>query len=533
MNPAGTRIVAKGRPFLWFQNHVSTIVESQDATTMRSLATGVTAIQLTVCLAAGLTQVMLYGDGAYFVYSLSVGQPWVLKWRDIAARATTYVLTVAPTMWIADKLDLSPLTIASLNGFVFYLVPLIQFAIACALVWRSHPKFLIFPVAQYALTSAMGFGYPSEILLSPGFLWIALFCILKNNAVGIAFFVSFLALVFSHELAVPAAIIVAYLAVEQVRSEDRTAGSHWRFAIMLSVVVFAITALIVIRAAGGGVGSNSNAIYVIDPRRVFNNPTYWVLTAVLGVTILSAARFGMWWTSRTAFVAFIVTVAGLPFLLQSVFPSLNFDHGRYDSARSIIGLMMLTLTFCFAACATAARAQLQNNQSSAASRPWARIAPVVLASGMAVSVGSDAVFLRDWTIAQRGLANVVGTAQSGASQQFVSYVQARQSMRTDEARANDRMEFDWVLPFRSIVVANGKIPGRIVYGDADLHNFCELQKSATFKQAAVPLIVVENMQEFSCTHQGPPEPNTISKEILSNVRKFLARFVGETQAKSH
>jgi hypothetical protein len=53
--------------------------------------------------------------------------------------------------------------------------------------------------------------------------------------------------------------------------------------------------------------------------------------------------------------------------------------------------------------------------------------------------------------------------------QFVPYTQARELMRADEARANDRAEFDWVLAFRSIMVANGKMPGRVAYGDIDLH----------------------------------------------------------------
>jgi hypothetical protein len=152
------RFRPNGERLLRFRQHVLAIVVGQSATTMRRFALGVLALQVAACLAATLTLEMLHGDGAYFVYALSVGQPWILKWGETAARATTYLLTVAPTLWIAGNLDLGPLSIASLNGFLFYLVPAVQFAAACALVWGTYPKFLIFPIVQYALSSAMGFA---------------------------------------------------------------------------------------------------------------------------------------------------------------------------------------------------------------------------------------------------------------------------------------------------------------------------------------------------------------------------------------
>src|SRR5271165_3335429 len=123
---------------------------------------------------------MLQGDGAFFVYVLCVGHPWFLKWQAIAARASTYVLTVAPSQWAMNVFHLSPMAVASANGFFYYLCPLILFATACALVQNKYSQFIVFPVAQYALSSSMGYGFPSEIALSPGFLWICLFLILRK-----------------------------------------------------------------------------------------------------------------------------------------------------------------------------------------------------------------------------------------------------------------------------------------------------------------------------------------------------------------
>jgi hypothetical protein len=169
--------------------------------------------------------------------------------------------------------------------------------------------------------------------------------------------------------------------------------------------------------------------------------------------------------------------------------------------------MMFVLSLCFAA----AHAQSANRPKATPDR-WAEVVPVVLAVAIAVSVGSGAVFLRDFVIALRGLDRVVGSAEPGHPPQFVSYVEARELMGPGEARMNDRMQYHWTLPFRSIILADGKIPGRIVHGDSDLRGLCALQKLVTFGQIALPLTVVEKLQEFACTYVPPPEPDTIRKK---------------------
>ena len=62
------------------------------------LVAAIVGLLLLACgLVASLGKVMLYGDGAYFVFSIAAGHPWDLKWKEIAARSTVYVLTVVPT----------------------------------------------------------------------------------------------------------------------------------------------------------------------------------------------------------------------------------------------------------------------------------------------------------------------------------------------------------------------------------------------------------------------------------------------------
>jgi hypothetical protein len=490
-------------------------VESLDAAAMRKLAIGLIALQLTICVLAALTRVMLQGDGAYFVYTLSVDQPWALEWQDLASRSSTYILTVVPTLWIADNFHLSPLSIASLNGFIFYLAPTILFAIGCSLIWKSHPKFLIFPIVQYATSSVMAFGFPSEIHIAPGFLWISLFLILKRQALSVWFFLSFVGLLFSHELAIPAAIIVAYLALMQARERDHEANSNRFTAIAAILIICSVAALFFIRSSAGPYGSSSNAIYVVDPRRILNNPTLWVLMAVLA-TISYVAQSRIWKINGVA-ATLVVASAFLPLLLEALFPNLNFTQGRYDSARSIIGLAMFLLALGFVLVRSS-----ENAGEPVLPLGDAAVIPYALAAVIAAAAGSDALFLRDWTIALNGLDRVVTSGQQATSPEFISYDQAKELMLPNEARMNDRIDFYWALPFRSIVLANGQIPGRIVYGDADLHSVCDRQKRVAFKEAAVPLSVVERMQSFACTHDGPPEIVTISKRIKEELFRIWA-----------
>ena len=143
------------------------------------------AVALTVylavfALAAALTGLMLNADGAYFVFALGSGDPWLLKWADLPTRISTYLFTVVPTELVLQIWKLTGSEIAGVNALTFYGFQLIQFLIVVALAWPRHAQFLIFPVAQYAFSTLLGLGFPSEALLEPGFFWICAFCLLRR-----------------------------------------------------------------------------------------------------------------------------------------------------------------------------------------------------------------------------------------------------------------------------------------------------------------------------------------------------------------
>jgi len=89
---------------------------------------------------------MLNADGAYFVFALGSGDPWLLKWADLPTRISTYLFTVVPTECVLQIWKLTGSEIAVVNGLTFYGFQLIQFLIVVGLAWPRFSRLLIFPV---------------------------------------------------------------------------------------------------------------------------------------------------------------------------------------------------------------------------------------------------------------------------------------------------------------------------------------------------------------------------------------------------
>ncbi|MET0546874.1 MAG: hypothetical protein ABWZ40_11230 [Caulobacterales bacterium] len=491
---------------------------SVDERLYKGVAIAALTAQFLAAFAAFFTNVMLYADGAWFVFALSAGEAWALKWKEIAARLTVYGLTVAPTAWLAQLFDWAPVTISRVNGFLFYAVPALQMAIAFALVWRKHAAYLLFPVAQYAFFSALSFGFPSEILLAPGFLWIALFLVLTERAFSVSFVLCFFGAVFAHELAIPAALVAGYLALRQTHETDKVRGQNWRSMLLLLAMGLVLALFVFVRAAGGGAGSDAMAIYVFDPRRVLNNPTLWLLIATLGAAALVLHRSSRLRMLSSKYKGWLLTLPLMtPILLKVLWPDLNFAAGRYDSARTLIGGGMFLLALGFAL-------SLQRAKHTPETSPGLRAAPYFLAAALAFQVGAAAGFLWDWSLALSGVQRVASIQPTNPNERFISYQSARPLMTAAEADANDRIAIQWVLPFRSIVLAQGAMPAQVIYDDlGNYTGFCQALTVIKDDHTRIKPEAVHALTEFSCTHPAPPPVNTLTLKL----KKFLAERFGK------
>jgi hypothetical protein len=496
------RSINAAAAFAWIGRQAASLAGAGPET-WRAFAIAVLAVQGALCIAAAFTHVMLHGDGAYFVFAIGAGDAWELKWADISVRAMVYLFTVAPSEWLTHALNLSPMQTAAVNGFIFYAAPLLQFAIACAMAWRAHPAALMFPVANYVFASLLGYGFPSEILLAPGFLWIALFSLLGTKRFPLGYFIGVVALAFTHELAFPAVLIAAFAGY----AHFKRIGAPGSAKLALACAAALLIALLYVRGGGGGVGSDSNAIYVFDPRRVLTNPTLWLaLIAAIG-GFLAAQRV------RGGLILALVSAAAAAFILaiHALTPSVDFEDGRYDSTRTLIGGAMAVLALVF----TAWRGQ---DAPAPAPARWTAPARAALAAFFAAGAASAFVFLLDWNTALGAQARLA--APSAAAPVLTSRAEAGALITPAEAASIERMGYFWTLPYRAMVLANGANPGRMLFEAPGHPYYCA--RAAFASPGVFPAEAMATLERHACAPQAPP-----GDTLLNRLRRTILRWLGQ------
>jgi len=389
---------------------IADIVDSllPSARLARLLAIYALACQALLLILAVATDVMLYADGAPFAFGIALGDAWTLHWEAVTARFTVYALIVFPSEFISVNLSLSPMMTTKVYALIFFAVPILQFCIIMRLAWAKHSRLLIFPVLQYLLSNGFGYGFPSEALFSPGFMWICLFLIIRNQSLSASFFLSFLALCFTHEVAIPSALVIAVFASLQVRSKLNPASSRLALYSMIGLVLLPFLIFVLVQASGGAVATSSNAIYIIDPRRFLNNPFMWVMAVVGVLSAVTASMAPQKWL-KLSLGALIVLSVITPFLLASFF-DYDFVTGRYSAARSYIGgFMLILLSICILYLVYKSTADPAHKIGG---KPVLAFCVSVL---LAVSLASNVSFLNLWNTTKSGLVAYIekGAPQSG------------------------------------------------------------------------------------------------------------------------
>jgi uncharacterized membrane protein len=465
------------------------------------LVAAIVGILLLVCgLVASFGKVMLYGDGAYFVFSIAAGNPWELKWKEIAARSTVYALTVVPTSWLQGIFHFEPGDLAIVNGVFYFLLPALQYAVACALVWRIRPELLSFLALQFALVLCLSFGFPTEIYLAPGFLWICLFLIATGRSGGLPFYCSYVALIFCHELTVFSAMLVAWLSF-------RSAGGTSRYVRAAHVALLAapIMVLMIVIALGGSEGSQGNLIYTIDPRLLFDNVMLWTLVAASLVLIWAPGRFAQ--RSRP-FTVFAVA-ALVPALLWLLF-DVNFGDGRY-AARSWVAGSMVLLAAIFVL------AFREGNASRLAGRSSFVLDLALIAA--AIGVSSFMLFAFDFWKAERELMAIVSPVEQPVSPRYVPYASLRDELAAGSFRANDKIEFKWPLPYHVLLLSGRLFPKVLPYDRfTDYGQLCLKLGTAS---DTIPRHSLDSLRSFACNRVPARRPPTLSRRLLDSLKNLF------------
>jgi hypothetical protein len=258
---------------------------------------------------------------------------------------------------------------------------------------------------------------------------------------------------------------------------------------------------------------------VFDPRRVLNNPSFF-LSALLSIAAVPLVTLSWKSSVRPAYYFVLLASAfALPLLLGLTPLNIDFEQGRYDSARTLVGIAMLFLSLAFAS------TFYEHSGKELPERgglPRANLA--FLLTMLAVGAGSAAQFAHSWTVAL-GATEALVKAPDDRPPTFIPYREARLRMSPRDALLNDQMDFQWVMPFRSIVLANGSIPGAVVYHEVDLGYICsEGERIAGSERSRVPRSVNVSLIDFACSYEAPNRAPNLRERMAARINAIVSAF---------
>jgi hypothetical protein len=270
-----------------------------------------------------------------------------------------------------------------------------------------------------------------------------------------------------------------------------------------AAVVLAIW--LVITLHGGGVGAENGAIYVLDPRRVLNDPTLWLIAAaILALGAISRAKFTerrhfLWVIGLTCF--FLTAMASLP---------LNFAPGRYASARTLIGVWMVLLGLIYVA--DQSRTICDRDESAAPSTFFA-LNSVVIAI-LSINLTASSMFLHEWNEVVTAFSSIVNTDPSTGTIEIVSEDQLRTLLGPAGSKFNERMGFSWTWLYRSIVAAKAFRPGHVIADSEEALAQCKALSLQT-RASRTPADMINTLSRFACAQPAPLDQRYFRQWLLN------------------
>lgn len=127
-----------------------------------------------LCVAAWVTGLVLYADGALFSFIIGIRESWTLVWHIMPARIAVYLLTVLPAE-TAHRWGLPAMPAMRFYQALFIGFPFIGLAVSFALTPRGSRWLMVFPTVAVLGLAVSALGFPSEAILTVSAFWPALF----------------------------------------------------------------------------------------------------------------------------------------------------------------------------------------------------------------------------------------------------------------------------------------------------------------------------------------------------------------------
>lgn len=142
----------------------------------------------------------LFGDASLFSYAVAVQDSWAFHWHNISNRSTVYLYAHVPAEFYA-RLTGDAWGAIKVYGFLFYGAQLLSLLLTYALDRTAQRIIFVFACVSTTAVIPLIFGSPTEMWFAHACFWPALAAAhcSRPRWSGIAAFVAFLPLAFTHE----------------------------------------------------------------------------------------------------------------------------------------------------------------------------------------------------------------------------------------------------------------------------------------------------------------------------------------------
>lgn len=469
---------------------------------LRNLVVAAGVLATILFVVVGLSfRLQTYGDGSIFSYAVATREAWAFHWHNIATRAATWALAMAPGE-AAVALTGAPAAGVFVYGLFFFAAPSVGLAATFALDRAPGRPYFVFACAANALLAPLVFGFTTEMWIAHALFWPAFAgamtaSVTPASSLLLAALVTALALAHEGGLVLGFGIVVA-TGLRGLR-DARFLRALVCYALALAAW-FSINHVLQPDAYFGEVRLRAASEFF--EAKIFASPLMLLLAATLAAYAALCALLSSLTPRRAALVA-----AGIVALALVVWWAL-FDTALHADNRYYLRTILLLGTCGFAA--AVGLMQLADENTFVA-----RIG--ILKRAIAGMAGEGFVRATIGAVVLVACIHVVETAKFVRG--FVSYRDAVRALALGEAADPqlgapflvsskrigadlNRMSWFSTTPYLSAVVADFR-PRRLVVDPAGNYFWlsCATAREAALAPRAAPAQTREMIRVYSCLHR--------------------------------
>ena len=439
-----------------------------------------------------------YGDGAIFSWAVALGEGWDIHWRNIAPRASAYVLQLRPAE-LAGAWTQSPRVAIAAYGILLAAPQALGLAATFVFDRTRQRVFFVFACASTACLAPLVFGFPSEMLLAHALFWPTLAlatCAGRTRRAALMVFGFMLATAFTHEAAL--GLLAGIVGVQWLRGAGHPAFLRALACFVAVVAVWlAVNRAIPPDAYYGEVRLRAASEFLEARSLAF--PEARLLASALAAYFALALCLRPF-TARAGALAALATLAGLGLFWWRFDTILHAESRYYARTILLAGTCILAVVAALIFLRSEGRAGRIEKLGAPALDALSRagwIFPGALAVLLVVHVVETTKFVRGW-LDYRAAVRALALGEAADPQLGAPFFVSSARIAPDV----DRLSWFSTTPYFSALVADFA-PNRIVVDPKGNYFWmdCGMATRQAEKPGAVPRRTREMIAAYACAHR--------------------------------